>query len=190
MILGLMFSLPAFSQAQEKKNPTGANEIQSREIERLHRELSEAIQNTLGQQKVENFIIPLGLGLRRILGQKEPFVYQEEARIKLSNGVPESVEFYYYQSNEKTVFTQERTITNNNIRSTELGKIVIAYKSNMDQPVTYTLESLHSESSRQRVLSMYRDYLLECLKYLNLQATNRKATEQITLQKVLYIGTK
>lgn len=187
--LALLFAV-SLVHPQEKKNPSGINEIQSREIEKLHKELTEAIQNTLGEKKVENFIIPLGMGLRRVSGQKERFVYQEEARIKLSNGVPESLEFYYYQSNEKTVFTQERIITNHNIRSTDLGKIVIAYKSNMDVPVTYTLESLQSESSKQRVLTMYRDYLLECLKVLNLQATNRKASEQVTLQKVLYIGTK
>ncbi len=190
LFMTIVLSLGISLGAQEKKSPSGADEITSKEIEKLQRELSDLIQSAIGEEKRDEFKIPLGMGLKRQPGHRERFVYVEEARIKLSNGVPESIEFYYYQSNEKTVFTQERSIVNNSVRGQDLGKLIVAYKSNMDDPVTYTVESLQSENSRQRVLSMYRDYLMESVKVMNILKANKRETEAVTLQKVLYLGTK
>lgn len=188
--LFFILSLMVFSlSAKEKKSPSGGTEPTSdKEIDQLHKSLSEKVVEYLGTDDKEELVIDLGRGMFKEPGKTDIPVFEETVTIGLSGGTPVSLKFYYLETTSKSIITQSRTIINPAIRDSDLGKIQVEYTSSMDNDTNFNLRDLKSASNQKHLLDHYKQKLKDTIRRITTYIHVRNRMERFTVDKILMLG--
>ncbi|RME87956.1 MAG: hypothetical protein D6767_11015 [Candidatus Hydrogenedentota bacterium] len=191
MVFFLFIPVALYSaKGKEKKvSPSGQTQIEDKEIIDLHKRLNKALKKYSEGDRREEYTFQLDLGLNNRITDPSPSVFVVKAHVILKGGQVSYVEFYYMQSDVKTLISKERKIINYNVQSNDLSNLELVYDSSEANLQRYRLMDIKKPEDRIKVILLYRDYLKKLIRALEYVVHKRSSDQTKDINEILRLGT-